>query len=106
VNTLESKVGQSPIERKPRTSLELPGSGLPNIHDSPVEPMGRKSKTLTRKLELRFRPPSIHRKTLKANVMVGEYSPVSDLVKSFQISEEPKHIIRQDQKINPNRSPS
>ena len=97
---------QSPVERKPRNSLELPGTGLPNIHDSPAQSMGRKSKACSRKLQLKFRHQSMHQKTPRANDMVGKYAPVSDLVQSFQISEEPRHIIRQDQKINPSKSPS
>jgi hypothetical protein len=49
---------------------------------------------------LKFRRPSTRKKSPKLSVMVGENSPVSDLIKSFQDYDKPMHIS-DDAKLSP-----
>ena len=47
----------------------------------------------------------MQRKTLNSKGMVGEYAPVANLVQSFQISDDPRHIS-EDQKVSVSIRPS
>jgi hypothetical protein len=88
---------QSPPEMKSRNSAETPNSGFTKEVDSPASFGDRKIQTCKQELDLKFKSLSSHKKNQNLNVMVGEYAPVSDLVKSFQISEDSRHIS-EDQK--------
>jgi hypothetical protein len=49
---------------------------------------------------LKFKRPSTRKKSPKLSVMVGEYAPVSDLIKSFQNCDNSMHIS-DDAKLSP-----
>ena len=86
IKTFAGKLSQSPTKRKRRNSMHVPGSGFSRVLDSLSDPMGGKPKTGLRKSHLRFRGPSMQRKTPNSHGMVGEYAPVADLVKGLKSS--------------------
>ncbi len=95
---------QSPPERKSSNSAEIPNSGFTKEVDSPASFGDRKIQTCNQELDLKFKSLSSHKKNQNSNDMVGEYAPVSDLVKSFQISEDSRHIS-EDQKSSASKRP-
>jgi hypothetical protein len=96
--TKDSDTKKRNSARKPRTSVEMLGSSNDmGSLDCPVEPLGGKSKFCGGNLHLKIQRSSTHKESPKLNVVVGEYAPVSDLIKSFQnydnsmnISDDPK----------------
>ena len=103
--TLDGKSNHTPLAGKARNSMDVPGSALPKDLDSQAKSIGDKSKTCNRRLQMRFKRPSTKLKILSSNVMAGKFAPVSDLVKSFQVSEDSSNIM-EDQKPIPTKRPT
>jgi hypothetical protein len=94
MKTLLVEANQGPSLRKLSNSIEFPASGSLNDLDPPPKSIGEKLKTYNQEPKLRLGGPSMKRESPDWDDMNGEYGPVSDLIKSFQISEDPMHISK------------
>jgi hypothetical protein len=99
MKTLLVEANQGPSVKKLSNSIEFPASGSLTDLDPPPQSVGGELKTFSQEFKLKLRSPSMKPKIADFDIMKGEYAPVSDLIKSFQISEEPRNIST-DQEVS------